>query len=196
MNNCVLFLLLLQLSPLSANFLDHNGEWQGELLWKQNLTGEVHSSPILTESKIYLGSNSKKVFCLGRITGEILWTFETMHDVKAPGVIADGYLYIGSYDKHLYALDTSNGTHHWNYTTVSAVRMAPVIGLGSTLLFGSKAGVVYCLNGLTGEVLWDFDTGLDVGHPLVVNKRRVFAASDNHILYCLKTKNGKKSMGI
>jgi outer membrane protein assembly factor BamB len=40
--------------------------------------------------------------------------------------------------------------------------------------------------------VWSYDTGQDVGHPLVVSKNRVFAASNNHILYCFKTKKGTK----
>ena len=153
---------------------------------------QVHSSPILTESNVYLGSNSKKVFSLDRSSGEIEWYFETKHDVKAPGVVADDILYIGSYDKHIYALNTSTGNPLWNYTTVSAVRIAPVSGAGGKIFFGSRAGVVYCLNSVTGEVKWTYETGLDIGHPLVIGNKRVFAASNNHRLYCFKTKNGRK----
>lgn len=166
--------------------------WKGKLLWKQNLTGEVMSSPALTESKVCLGSNAKGVFCLDRLSGDIAWSFEATKAVKAPGLIAGDILYIGSYDANIYALSLSTGAALWNFTTVSAVRVAPVMGPSQTLFFGSKAGVVYCLNSLTGVVEWSYDTGMDVGHPLIVNNKRVFAASNNQTLYCFKAKNGKK----
>ena len=175
-----------------ANFTAINGSWEGEVLWKHDLADQVRSSPVLSKSRVYVGSDSSNVYSLNRLTGETDWVFSTGAKVSAPGVVANNIFYIGSYDNILYALNASTGAPLWNYSTVSSVKVAPALSSTDKVLMGSKDGIVTCLNSQTGAILWMYASLYNGEHPLAATKKRVFVGSNN-FLYCIKTKNGKLS---
>lgn len=187
------FIILLQASVSAAVFTRLKGNWTANLIWKQNLADQVNSSPILTRSDLFIGSNSNEVFCLDRLSGQVKWTFETMGKVKATGVTGVGTFYIGSYDSNLYALNTANGAPLWDHETVGPVMVAPVLSLDDgVVLFGSQDGAVTALDSVNGAVVWSVAIDHVAEHQMAVRNKRVFFGSSNNFLYCFKAKNGNK----
>ncbi len=53
------------------------------------------------------------------------------------------------------AFDTDSGAEKWKFYTDGPVRFAPV-GWKGNVYFGSDDGHLYCLNGVTGKLVWKF----------------------------------------
>ncbi len=67
----------------------------------------------------------------------------------------------------------------------------PVVANGK-LYYGSSADdSVYCLNSLTGDLIWKFVTGAPVRIAPVISGKLLFAGSDDGNLYCLNVETGK-----
>jgi outer membrane protein assembly factor BamB len=80
----------------------------------------------------------------------------------------------------------------WKFRTNGVIVSSPVIS-GDRVIFGSFDNHLYCLNSLTGEKNWWFETGAEIGWcaPLVVGNR-VFFGGWNHKVYCLDITTGQE----
>jgi outer membrane protein assembly factor BamB len=104
---------------------------------------------------------------------QILWWYQL--DAPSFGSSAvgdideDGFLEIvfGTYfnDEHIYALNAEDGSLLWNYDTGGCNDASPVIadvdldGHLEVVIPASSPSLVYCFNGLTGQVEWSRSTG-------------------------------------
>ena len=68
-----------------------------QLLWSFNTGDMIKSSPVVCNDKIYIGSNSGKMFCID-IDGKLLWEFTCETSVEAPPLLAGGNVFFGSLD--------------------------------------------------------------------------------------------------
>ena len=56
----------------------------------------------------------------------------------------------------VYSLDLTTGKQNWQFVAGGPVRLAPTID-GDFIYFGCDDGNVYCLNKLTGDLVWTFN---------------------------------------
>lgn len=99
-----------------------------------------------------------------------LWSAEVDGDVAASPVVADGVVYVGGFEGTFYALDAVDGAELWRFETDSRFGIAtPAVatlsetadddgtGGGRPVVFaGTRQGSVYALDGVTGELRWEF----------------------------------------
>lgn len=71
-------------------------------------------------------------------------------------VSAHGLVYVAAADQHsIYAFDKATGTPRWNFVTGGRIDSAPSLYKG-LLLTGSADGKVYCMDALSGKLVWSF----------------------------------------
>ncbi|MHC4199738.1 MAG: outer membrane protein assembly factor BamB family protein [Planctomycetota bacterium] len=71
-------------------------------------------------------------------------------------VVADGRAFVAAYDQHaVYALDVDDGEVTWRFQAGGVVNSPPTIWQGKAY-FGCNDGWVYCLNVLTGGLVWRY----------------------------------------
>jgi serine/threonine-protein kinase len=76
------------------------------------------------------------------------------------------------------ALDTVTGSTRWSTNLGIEITADPTVA-GTTVLIGTKDGVVFGLEAFTGEVLWEFKTaGRISGSPIVVGDTMYVVSSD------------------
>ncbi len=69
-------------------------------------------------------------------------------------VVANSKLYFGSStEENLICLDAETGKNIWTYFTEGAIRLAPTV-VNNKVYFGSDDGFAYCLNAVSGELIW------------------------------------------
>jgi outer membrane protein assembly factor BamB len=76
-----------------------------ELLWEFRTGGAIISSPALSGTALYVGSNDGHVYALETRTGKLLWKYGTDGKITASPTVADGTVFIGSHDGKFYALE-------------------------------------------------------------------------------------------
>jgi len=127
--------------------------------------------------------------------------------------VADGMLLVAEKDAHvLHALDAASGRRAWKYVADSRIDSPPAIAHGR-VLFGSRDGYLYCLNGADGQLAWRYrvapaeryllareqlESAWPVhGSPLVIDQRVYCVAGRSAFLdggmrlVCLDVKTGR-----
>ncbi|MCK5108932.1 MAG: PQQ-like beta-propeller repeat protein, partial [Methanosarcinales archaeon] len=130
--------------------------------------------PIVVGDTMFLAfSDSDKVVALDTETGEEKWRFYTDGPVRLPPAVWNETLYATSDDGHLYCLNAATGDLNWKFQAAPGERKV----LGNNRLISTwpaRGGVVieegrvyfaasifpmmgtfiYCLDAMTGEVIW------------------------------------------
>jgi len=153
------------------------------------------SSPALAGSRVLIGSDSYRVYCLDLDTGRPHWTFDTHWQVFSSPAVWNGRVYVGeglheNTDSKLYCLDLGTGKLLWALQTQSHTESSPTVADGK-VYFGAGDGGLYCADAVTGKVLWQHKGPHVDGCPLVADGR-VYVGSgyDFHGVICLSAGDG------
>ena len=167
------------------------------VLWS-NLTGgpgEIYSSPIVGEGKVFVGTRSSYLYCFDEDTGERLWSRyfnKVTWGMCGSVTVVNGNVYIGAEDNNMYCLDPETGGTIWSYTTGGAIWSCAAV-LAGKVYVGSADRYVYCLDEGTGDLIWKFETAhstygyQDYGvssSPAIANGKLFIGACDGKC-YCL-----------
>ena len=165
----------------------------GNVTWTIDC-GEVYSSGNLNDGTVYLcGGNSQKVFAIDANTGSFIWTLDTGHDTYSTPSVGGGRVYFGSFEYAWCVPATDpNGDGEMNVSEVIWSTptedfqggSSPLVTEGNVYI-GSDDRNLYCLDRVTGAVLWNYTTGGYVySSPALYNGSIYFGSSDDH-MYCL-----------
>ena len=186
----------------------------GDLEWRYKTRNEVRSSPTVVDDVVYVGSKDNHLYALDAASGDLLWRYETGGQVSSSPMVSDGVAYVGSNDHHLYAVKT--GTHKGAVPAATATQpprppqRQPAILRQSDLLWryqfgddvesptvaggmayaGSDDGYLYALDAVTGDLLWQYETGEWVHSSPMVSDGVVYVSSYDSFLYALDTASG------
>jgi outer membrane protein assembly factor BamB len=161
-----------------------------QTLWNHTTGSYVESSPAVTGSIVFVGSDDGKVYALNASTGALVWNYTTGGYVYSSPAVAGGIVYVGSLDDKVYALNASTGALVWNYKTGNWVASSPAVA-GGIVYVGSTDGKVYALNGATGAYMWSYATSGSVYYssPAVADGN-LYVGSYDHRVYALNAATG------
>lgn len=187
----------------------------GDEYWFRNAGGQVHSSPAILGSTVFIGSDTGMLHAFG-YDGSTSWTFTTPSHSPircTPGIGFWGggtaiSLYVTSEDGYFYHLDRSSGSVNWNYSISAAgveISSPTVVCYGPTdshVYVGSGDGYVYALNafGTAVPLLWRTSIGGSLGYStpaaahstLLDHPELVYIGSTNHHVYALDAVDGNQ----
>ena len=163
----------------------------GDIDWEFDTGAEIHSSPTIVGSFVYVGNDDGSVYALNASNAYERWEFETNGSVRSSPLVVDGLVFVGSNDNSLYVLDAESGEEVWTFETGGAVVSSPVV-VDKTVYVGSRDGSIYAINAETGRQSWAYETGGQIdGSPVVVNGT-VFIGSHDGTLYALAANSGEE----
>ena len=153
------------------------------------------SSPAVAGSRVLIGADTYKLYCLDTETGQPHWTFDARWPVFSSPAVWNGRVYVGEglhdhTDCKLYCLDLATGKLLWSIQTQSHTESSPTVADGR-VYFGAGDDGLYCADALTGKVLWQHKGLHDDGGPLVADGR-VYAGSGYGFqgIVCLSARDG------
>lgn len=80
-------------------------------------------------------------------------------DAAPQMLLIEDRLYFGStVDQRLHCRDAATGRERWSFFTEGPIRLAPAFAFGN-IYFGSDDGWVYCLEAITGQLVWKHRVG-------------------------------------
>jgi len=98
----------------------------GTKIWDFPIYGEVLSSPVVADGKVYIASKDKLLFCLNASSGTEIWnyTFGRSSDgpiYSSPSVV-NGRLFIGSGDGNIYCFGKPNNPPNIPSTPIGEIK--------------------------------------------------------------------------
>jgi outer membrane protein assembly factor BamB len=183
--------------------------------WTFATDGPVISSPAVTQTVVYFGSDDGAMYAVSREDGREAWRFETGGPVRSSPAVADGKVFFGSYDGSFYALDASSGEVVWSFATDGERRWrarnldgmtpldtvhddpwdfflsSPVVSNG-TVFFGTGEGTLYGLDVATGAVRWAVETDDTIHSSPAVVDGVVYVGNMESRLYAVAEATGEE----
>jgi len=172
----------------------------GEEKWAFAFSLPARSSPTVHDGLVYFGDNGSTIYAVDGVTGEEHWRYRIgYYWVVSTAAVSEGVVYIGGDDSFVNALDAKTGEEKWRFETLGeTIWSSPAVVNGVLYVgdwnFGSAEneagrtlwGYLYAVDLLTGEKLWDFETGGNIVSSPVVDENGViyFGSLDGH-LYAL-----------
>ncbi|UCE36139.1 MAG: PQQ-binding-like beta-propeller repeat protein [Thermoplasmata archaeon] len=147
------------------------------------------SSPAVAGGVVYQGSGDNCVLAIDAETGLNVWNppLGTGRITSSP-TVANDHVFFGSYDRNIYCVALDK-TVVWKAPTNDYVDSSPVVyngrvycGCGQGDYIPSKASLLYCLDEITGAVIWTFQAnGQIVSSPTIANDMVIFGSYDENI---------------
>jgi outer membrane protein assembly factor BamB len=89
----------------------------GGILWQQHIGTDTEAKsltfPVITNGRVYVGSDDGYLSALAEDHGTILWRYRTNGTLLSSPAIANAGVYIGSNDSNVYALSVDDGSLIW-----------------------------------------------------------------------------------
>ncbi len=186
----------------------------GERNWKFKTGGPVFSSPSVHEKRfevgepvqrrVYFGSLDNNIYCVLAETGELVWEFETEGSVYS-SVCTPPYgdlIFVGSVDDYIYAIDTLSGEEVWKYKTGGSIYSTPCCfvyrstgiktAFDLNIYIGSNDGTLYCLDGVSGKLIWKYETDSPIVCSPALHDGKIFFGNLKGDFYALNRATGDK----
>lgn len=163
------------------------------------------SAPVVSDDKIYFGTDSGYFFALDTQSGKEIWKYKVPFGVQgklifsSPAIYRD-LVFFGAYDGNLYALDKNTGQRRWVFMEADWIGSSPCVAedLGMVFIgleYGlfKKRGGVSGIDAETGKKIWEFRSEeLTHGSPAYSKKFCVVGCGSNDgIFSALDARNGK-----
>jgi outer membrane protein assembly factor BamB len=161
----------------------------GELLWKWNNGSTVRNYspasciPVAADGVIYIVAPDRYITAIDAITGVALWRNNDGGVRESIGISADGkWIYGKSMQDTIVAYATSREkqTAAWKMHCGFGYEHAPsmLIEKEGKLYFGTRNGVVYCIDPVEKKMIWQFKIDNSMVNTVnVISGKRVIAAT-------------------
>lgn len=120
----------------------------GEEIWSKSLSGGVWSSPVVSEARVYIGSDDGNVHCFAREDGRSVphWPIHLEPGRMWVHLSEDNLIAVLE-NGSIIALDPLSGRASWNKPVAIGGKItSPSLLVENNLYFGSQDGKVYRLN--------------------------------------------------
>ena len=142
----------------------------GAALWSVETGGEVWSTPAVdTQGAVYFGSNDGWVYAVSAL-GDVKWQVEVEGQIWGRLVTTEEpVLYVASTSKFLHKLNTLDGSTLWKTKLAGITTSAPTLDSDGTVYVGTTTGILYGVDGETGDIVFSYDLEKTMhATPLVV----------------------------
>jgi outer membrane protein assembly factor BamB len=116
--------------------------------------GAIHSSPALTSTRLYFGSDDHNLYACDSETGALIWTLVTDGAIESSPAVATGaqaddptVVVVGSDDGNVYFVEDDGTTAPpvATFAVGAPVRSSPAIDADGTVYVGADNGTVYAI---------------------------------------------------
>ena len=157
-----------------------------------------HSSPIIHNNVIYLGSGDGNMHALKADNGELLWTFKTGDIIHSTAAVVKDKLCFGSFDGYVYALKLTDGSLVWKFKAVGQQYFpkgeinSSAATNGNTIIIGSRDFNTYAIDVDGGYANWNKAWAAWAPSYTVRDTVVYIGTSDDRLLMALDARNGRQ----
>jgi len=159
------------------------------VVWVTSLGAMISSSPVVYSGRVFIGTESGKLFCLRESSGELLWSFAAGGNITDTSAVMYGNVYFCERNGTFHALDAVTGLEKWKSS--AGKFCTPPTAANGKVFVGSCDGKLCAFNATMGQPLWNFTCAKPVKSSPAFAGSAVFFGSDDGFLYALNS-DGKK----
>lgn len=128
------------------------------LIWAIPTGYSLYATPACAQGKVIVPATDGSIYGLSVKNGRKVWQEKGDNPFVADGVVVDGKLYQGGYQS-FYKIDVATGTVDWKFTDINNYcQAAPAVSQGK-VIFGAWDTNLYCLDTMTGKLMWKWNNG-------------------------------------
>jgi outer membrane protein assembly factor BamB len=170
----------------------------GELLWTYKTGGSVHTTPAISNNRLYAGSFDGHLYAINIKTGTLEWKFKSTGNYIFPKgefmgnpVVASGMVFSGARDFNFYAVDQRGGYANWMKQFPQGWAL-PVTANDSILYVGtSDDRALYAYNIISGKEMWKTQAGFNILGGCAFGKTTGYFATLSGKVIGIDLKTGK-----
>lgn len=171
----------------------------GRRIWTAKMDDACHSSPLVTDELVWVGSSDQHLYAFRRTDGQRVHRVRLSGPVYASPALAGGVIGVGAGEGDFYGIDAASGEEKWRRRLSDATGVftqSPVGTDGRRFYVGAWDSTLYALE-TDGTPAWQQGCCADmsflfspaIGGPAVWPDRVAVPANGNR-LYCFETKRG------
>ncbi len=160
----------------------------GDFKWKWNngRTEELYSpaacEPVASNGKVFIVAPDRVMTALDEKTGDIVWRSNKHQVRESIGISKDGKtIFSRTMNDSVFAIDPSANQLKEKWITAANYTYdfnpGSIIEQKGKIFFGTRNGIVYCMNAKDGKLIWMYKTG-------VTSINKITPVSNNNILVC------------
>jgi outer membrane protein assembly factor BamB len=162
----------------------------GVKIFDRKFVEKITSAPFLSENKIFIGSEGKKILMVSAADGSLLETFATENPIVGNLQFADETLYFGDALGNVSALRVSERKILWKFRTGAGI--VDLATVNENLLATSNDGFVYMLSQKSGKRIWKLRlSGRLIGRSLLNHRFLITQTLDGTQIPVLDASSGK-----
>jgi len=186
----------------------------GKLVWKFAFQAPLEypwqfdyfqSSPTIHNGKIFIGGSDGLLHVIECKSGKEIFNFKAGTRIRCTPAVTNEGIYFGDFGGKFYCLDMG-GKLKWKFATAGdtitqsrfsydrkAIVSSPVVVNGS-VIFGSRDGFLYALNGKTGQLKWslDYSRSWIISSPVIYGGTVIQGTSDGRYINAVDLDSGKE----
>lgn len=152
----------------------------GNVLGSFKTNGPVYSSPAVENNFVVFGSADSNIYCINAETGLLNWKVKTEAEVLSSPAIDNDIVYIGGSDRKFRAIDLMNGNVLWVFDQLNGFIETKPLVYKDKIIFGAWDTYLYCLNKMTGELIWKWKGDTD---GLLYSPAACIPVASNNIVF-------------
>ena len=173
---------MLRGTPAHTGFLSGSLPPKLGLAWAAEFDGErlgTAVEPIVSGSRLFVGTHSGSLYALEAETGRPLWRFQAHGPFLNSPAAAGDLLLTACSDGNLYALDQQDGSLRWNHLAGQGGFSAAPIPVGDAVYAATRSGRVLSLEVATGKVLWIHELLAPVRQTPAIAAGRLYVTAED-----------------
>ncbi len=184
----------------SGNYPAPTGTAFGGLRWRFQTDGPVRSSPAVTATTVFIGSNDGHLYAIDRQSGTLRWKTAALGQLSASPAVAGGGVVIST-PTDTRAFDVRSGAQRWRVPHGPTLPFpwghesgdryvgSPVIS-NNVVVVGGGDGVVRALTLATGAVRWSTPLNTRLRSTPAIADGRIVVGGVDGSLYALALTTG------
>ncbi|MCA9098981.1 MAG: PQQ-like beta-propeller repeat protein, partial [Planctomycetaceae bacterium] len=167
----------------------------GKLVWQYATMGPVNCSPAVIGNQTFVTGCDEHLRVINVETGKQELDMPLGTYLIASPAVLDDTLYVGTYASEVVAIDWKNQKRIWAFRDPKRdfPYHASAAVTTDRIIVGGNDKRLHCLDRLSGNELWVFDTRGKIESSAVITGETVYFGSSDGKLYGVNIQTGKKT---
>ncbi len=167
-----------------------------KVLWRNQYTGSIYATPSLYKQFVYVGTITGEWYVLDIRSGKQINKLVLGKPIIGESVVDGNFVYVSA-GNDFYKMKATTGEMVWKNTDVEGQLQGKPLVTASEVIFGAWDRHLYCLDKISGKLIWKWNNGRSgvLYSPAnvvpVVNDGKVFIVAPDRYMTAINLSDGQ-----